>query len=287
MLTIQKFAKHVAILSNNLLAKEDFRQYLPRNGVGFRESNQESFKKYGYTGGFRNYADLTGFVVTLPDDPENLFYIRQDLKRRELLPIVIANNKARPPQAEFVSIAAQIFGFTDASDGSSISLPVASYYGAPPSTKAAAIMPDQLFNETARVDAVRQAITEKHGNWNYIQLAGSVVKRELIQDDISKQSFLRIVLRQHEETDSYIVVLYTQKDLNQVKEMTPVGSLVSIRAVYGSRMSGNQLLPVIWASSIRSASTHDLHFALTGRKDWAPKWLNLESVKKPAESNGS
>lgn len=276
MFTIQKFSARVRTLSHSHEKGIDHRQYLPRNGTGFRESNEDSFKKYGYTGGFRNYADLTGFVVTLPDDPENLFYIRQDLKHRELLPIIVANHKSRPQQAEFISVAAQIFGLTDASDGSSIAMPIATYFGPPPATKATALMPNQLFDETARVDAVRQAITDKRGNWNYIQLAGSVVKREIVTDAITKQAWLRVVLRQHEEADSHIVVFYTQKDVSVVKDSTPVGSLVSIRAVYGSRVIDGRVTPTIWANSIRSATNHDLHFALTGRKEFAPSWLKAE-----------
>ena len=276
MFTIQKFSNLVSTIGRPLKEVSDHRQYLPRNGTGFRESNQESFKKYGYTGGFRNYADLTGFVVTLPEDPENLFYIRQDLKHRELLPIVVANHKSRPQQAEFVSIAAQIFGLTDASDGSSIALPIATYFGPPPATKATALMPNQLFDESARVDAVRQAITDKRGNWNYIQLAGSVVKREIVTDSITKQAWLRLVLRQHEELDSHIVMFYTQKDVSIVKDSTPVGSLVSVRAIYGSRVIDGRIIPTIWANSIRSATNHDLHFALTGRKEFAPSWLKAE-----------
>lgn len=272
--TIQDLARKIEFLADKDQSRSEYRNYLPRVGTGFRDYGvPESLRKYGYCGGFRNYADLTGFVITMEDDPENLFYIRQSLEKRELLPIICANGRVRPSQADFITLSATMVGLTDKGDGSTLIVPIASKWGVPPATKAEPLGTDALFDQKVRIARVQEIIRDKHGSWNYIHVAGQIVKRELVRDPETDQSWLRIVLKQHEYDDSNLVVYYTAKDASSAMESCPVGSLVSIAGTYGSRYINEKITPIIWAGSIRACSKGDIYALAMNNRAWMPRWV--------------
>lgn len=278
--TIQELAKRIEFLADKHQSKEEFRSYLPHPGTGFRDYGVlESLRKYGYSGGFRNYADLTGYVVTMEDDPENLFYLRQNLEKRELLPIVAANGRVRPKHADFITLSASIFALTDKGDGSTLVIPVASRWGIPPATKAEPLGPEAMFDDQVRIARIQEIIGSKHGSWNYIHLAGQVVKRELVTAIGQQNSWMRIVLKQHENDDSNIILYYTAQDAQEVMASCPVGSFVSIRSTYGSRNINGKIVPIIWATSIRACGKGDIYALMTGNREWMPKWVKALEKK--------
>ena len=270
---LKQFANQVKFLSDQRASKEAFRDYLPRSGVGFRSCLEDDFKRYGYMGSFRNYADLTGYVVILDDYPDNVFFLRQSIEKREFLPIVMANHKARPSHADFVTVAAKMFAFTDAGYGSSICMPVASYYCPPLANKAPAYNPALLHDEQAKVEAIRNTILHKRGSWNYVQLAGIVVRRELVNDPKSDVPLLTITIAQHDFVDSHINVVYSGRDAGMIKQNCPVDSFVSIRGEYATKPSAKTLVPFIRATGIRAASKHDAQFGFENGAWRMPNWV--------------
>ncbi len=246
---------------------------LPKQGTGLRSNNQSDLLEYGYSGTFRNYFDITGVVVLLENYPENVFFLRQSLEKRELLPFVVPSYKQRPKHADFVSIAGGVYGFSDQGSGSSLAMPVAQYIGPPSPNKAALPKPSFFLNEQERIDSIQQVLKKRSGDWNYVNLAGVVIRRELSVDALSKQPMLCITLAQHASPKTHINLIYSNRDAGVMKANCQINSFISVRAIYGSRMIADQIVPTFWIKNIRGLSLHDTQFTLKQDASRVPAWV--------------
>jgi hypothetical protein len=273
--TVQELAVQFQQMMAHRRLDTEYRAYLPRPGNEFHDYGiQEGLLRHGYVGGVRNYADLTGYVIVADGDPENLFYLRQDLKRREWLPMIVSNTQTRPKHADFVTVAASIFGFTKEGDGSSVSMPIVSKWGIPPATKSPPLPPEAFLDEKLRMKLIQKAIEEKkYSKWNYIVLAGAVVRRELVTIPGQKHQWLRVVLQQTEQPDGFLVLYYPKPDAPLMTQSCPQGSLISIRARYGSRVVAGQLTPTVYIETIRGVAKNSMIFTMTNDPTRMPRWL--------------
>jgi len=270
-LTVQEAAIKFQVLMSHRRLDAEYRKYLPRPGTEFHDYGiQEGLLRHGYVGGVRNYADLTGYVIVLEGDPENLFYLRQDLKGKEWLPMIVSNTQPRPKHADFITVAAGIFAFSKEGYGSSILMPIVSKWGIPPATKSPPLPPEAFLDEKLRMSYIQE---KKLSKWNYVVLAGAVIKCELITIPEQKNQWLRVILQQTEFPDSDLVLYYAQPDAALIKESCPTGSLISMRARYGSRMVEGQLTPTIYIETIRGVARNSMIFLMANDSSRMPRWL--------------
>ena len=254
---------------------------LPKQGTGLRSNNQSDLLQYGYSGTFRNYFDITGVVAILDKYPENIFFLRQSLEKRELLPFVVPSYKQRPKQADFVSVAGGVYGFSEQGSGTSLAMPVAQYFGPPSPNKAALQKPTFFLNQQERIDSIQQVLKKRSGDWNYVNLAGVVIRRELSIDAITKAPMLCITLAQHASPKTHINLYYSNRDAGVMKANCQVNSFISVRAIYGSRMIADQIVPTFWIKNIRGLSLHDTQFTLKQDASRVPAWVKgLMDVQK-------
>ena len=288
--TVQELAIQLQKLMGYRRLDPEYRSYLPRPGNEFLDYGmQEALMRRGYVGGVRNYADLTGYVIVVDGDPENLFYLRQDLKHREWLPMIVSNAQTRPKHADFITVAAGMFAYSNGGDGSSLALPIVSKWGIPPITKSRPLPPEAFLDEKLRITLIQKAIEEKRfTTWNYVSLAGAVVRRELVTIPGQKHQWLRVVLQQTEQADGYLVLYYPRPDAALMKQGCPTDSLVSIRARYGSRIVQGQLTPTIFIETIRGVAKNSMVFTMANDPSRMPRWLKALAnsritIPSPAE----